>query len=446
MRFGQEETAGSEQTNREGFCEMRPSSCEWAPKMLDFNTVEGVTRPMKIASLFTGIGGLEAGLHRSGHTTLLTCEVWAPAVAVLEERFKDIEHHADVISLTTLPPETEVVTAGFPCQDLSQAGRTAGIQGQRSGLIEHVIRLIDSHHIPLVVLENVSFMLQLDRGAAMKWLTDAFTQRGYRWAYRTVNSLAFVPQRRERVFFVASKGDIDPADVLFVDEVTPPDITTPLDTHAHGFYWTEGTRGLGWADDAIPTLKNGSTVGIPSPPAILLPDGNIIRPDIRDAERLQGFPVNWTKPAETVGRSSMRWSLVGNAVTVDVATWLGKRLASPGSYADDLDMKESQIKERKSGSSWPKAARSVNGRVVPVAINAFPAWKGRKPLHQFLKYSGTPLSERATAGFLSRAEASSLRFVPGFLDHVRRHLMKMRNGTGPETDPVTALEAQSAAA
>ena len=51
----------------------------------------------------------------------------------------------------------------------------------------------------------------------------------------------------------------------------------------HGFYWTEGTRGLGWAADAVPTLKNGSTIGIPSPPAILMPTGVVIQPDIRDA-------------------------------------------------------------------------------------------------------------------------------------------------------------------
>src|SRR5262249_48032258 len=146
------------------------------------------------------------------------------------------------------------------------------------------------------------------------------------------NSLAFVPQRRERVFFVASICDLNPAGVLFADEAVQPRFETELDKHAHGFYWTEGTRGLGWASDAIPTLKKGSTVGIPSAPAIMLPNGTIITPDIRDAERLQGFQEDWTKPAEQAGRKSLRWSLVGNAVTVDAAAWLGKRLAAPGFY------------------------------------------------------------------------------------------------------------------
>jgi len=108
-------------------------------------------------------------------------------------------------------------------------------------------------------------MLHLDRGNGLRTLDEAFEERGYRWAYRIVNSLAFVPQQRERVLFVATTTDVDPADVLFADDVAPPERSTSLATHAHGFYWTEGIRGLGWAPDAIPTLKNGSTVGIASP-------------------------------------------------------------------------------------------------------------------------------------------------------------------------------------
>lgn len=69
---------------------------------------------------------------------------------------------------------------------------------------------------------------------------------------------------------------------------------------AFGFYWTEGTRGLGAAVDAVPTLKGGSTIGIPSPPGILLPGGRVVTPRIEDAERLQGFEAGWTEPAEAV--------------------------------------------------------------------------------------------------------------------------------------------------
>ena len=379
---------------------------------------------MRIAGLFAGIGGLEFGLDSAGHETVLTCENWAPAQAVLRQQFAGVPNVPDVRDLTSLPEEIDLVTAGFPCQDLSQAGRTVGIEGARSGLVGRVFHLLAVTRVPWVLLENVSFMLHLDSGRAMQRLISDFEELGYRWAYRVVNSLAFLPQRRERVFFLASLVD-DPADVLLADDVLAPDARTDLATHAHGFYWTEGTRGLGWARDSVPTLKNGSTVGIPSPPAILMPDGRVIQPDIRDAERLQGFEPDWTEPAESVGRPSLRWSLVGNAVSVPVAEWIGKRLGEPGSYDRARD------KGALRPGAWPKSARSDGLRRLEVDIGAFPEWRPRRPLADFLLFDGKPLSERATAGFLSRARASRLRFQPGFLERLDEHLEAVRSAERP---------------
>ena len=374
---------------------------------------------MKVAGLFAGIGGLELGLRHAGHHSVAFSEIWEPAAAVLASRFPDAPNLGDVAQIKSLPKGIELLTAGFPCQDLSQAGKTAGIKGLRSGLVEHVFRLLDGRKTPWVLLENVSFMLHLDGGKAMSRLVREFEQRGYKWAYRVVNSLAFVPQRRERVFFLASLEG-DPADVLFADEAAQPNFETRLDTHAHGFYWTEGIRGLGWAPDAVPTLKNGSTVGIASPPAIMLPDGLIVKPDIRDAERLQGFPIDWTQPAEGVRKASWRWALVGNAVTVPVAEWVGRRLAEPGQH--DL-ARDSRLV---SGARWPRAARFDGKTRALVQISDFPIWRERLPLTDFLQFPPVPLSIRATAGFLERTGRSSLRFAPGFRQRVASHLDRMR--------------------
>lgn len=289
----------------------------------------------------------------------------------------------------------------------------------RSGLVSHVFRLLDATATPWVVLENVSFMLSLDRGRALATIVDALEERGYRWAYRVINSLGFLPQRRERVFIVATRTSCDPADVLLADEEVIPAAATNLRTHAHGFYWTEGTRGLGWAPNAIPTLKNGSTVGIPSPPAIVLPDGRVVTPDIRDAERLQGFPEDWTLPASEVGRSSLRWSLLGNAVTVPVSEWLGGRLATPGGYERARD------RALPSYQRWPKAARFDGSSRHGVEISSHVEWRPRADLHDFLNYPGKLLSARATRGFLNRADASTLRFVHGFKEALRQHLDHM---------------------
>ncbi|HEY5106674.1 MAG TPA: DNA (cytosine-5-)-methyltransferase [Caulobacteraceae bacterium] len=376
---------------------------------------------MKVAGLFAGIGGLEVGLAASGHAAELFCEISPPARAVLAARFPDVPCEGDVRTLRTLPCDIELIVAGFPCQDLSQAGMTAGIGGRRSGLVDQIFRLLDARAVPWVVLENVSFMLRLDGGRALATLVEAFEARGYRWAYRVVNSLAFLPQRRERVLFVATTTDTDPADVILVDEVQPPRIDTALDRQAHGFYWTEGIRGLGWAPDAIPTLKNGSTIGIPSPPAILLPSGAVVTPDIRDAERLQGFDADWTLPAEQGARPSSRWTLVGNAVSTPVAAWLGEKLKRPGTYEKGRD------RRLDTSGRWPPAARYDGAMRRGAEIGAFPAWRERFPLDAFLTFPGKPLSARATRGFLARTERGSLRFAPGFKDRLRAHLRDMED-------------------
>lgn len=393
-----------------------------------------------VAGLFAGVGGIERGLARAGHRAALLCESEPSATAVLRARFKDVRLHDDVRTLRTLPRKTTLISAGFPCQDLSQAGATLGIAGSRSGLVGEVFRLVEKHRTPWVLLENVPFMLQLARGEAMNVITSTFESLGYAWAYRVVDARAFgLPQRRRRVYFIASRTD-DPRTVLFADEAGP--VEEPVlngHTVACGFYWTEGVRGLGWAVDAVPTLKGGSTIGIPSSPAILMPDGGIVTPDIRDAERLQGFPANWTKPAERVAKKGSRWKLVGNAVSVPAATWVGRRLARP---ATPLHFATSPLG---SSTQWPTAAWNVGDGRTRVVASEWPVKKRYLPLEAFLRYGPAPLSAKATAGFLRRTDVAKLRFPPGFIDAVRNHLERVSAPPDPVVTPKSGLIARSAA-
>ena len=86
---------------------------------------------MRVCSVFSGIGGFEVGLGRAGFNTVLMCEKDSAARAVLEKRFPDVQLEPDITKLKELPA-CDVVTAGWPCQDLSQAGRTMGITGRNS--------------------------------------------------------------------------------------------------------------------------------------------------------------------------------------------------------------------------------------------------------------------------------------------------------------------------
>jgi DNA (cytosine-5)-methyltransferase 1 len=290
--------------------------------------------------------------------------------------------------------------------------------GAESSLVNEVFRLIDySKQKPnWVLLENVPFMLCLDSGRAMRLITTELSRRGYRWAYRTVNARAFgVPQRRLRVVVLASL-DSDPSEVIFADDKgEPSECDSP---EGFGFYWTEGATGLGWARNCVPTLKGGSTIGIPSPPAIWIPsERRLATIDIRDAERLQGFPVNWTKPAMNKAiRPGARWRLVGNAVCVRVASWIGKRLASPGRVL----CKEGPSIE--ANGRWPSAAYGDQNGSREILASMWPIARTQTPLLEFLRFPLRPLSARATAGFLSRAKKSSLRFEHRFLDDVEHHL------------------------
>ena len=377
---------------------------------------------MKAVGLFSGIGGLELPFQKRGIKTELLCDVWGASQSVLRVHFPDAKLHSDIATLKRLPEGVDVVTAGFPCTDLSQAGRTAGIQGDESGLVAHVFRLLTKRNVEWLVLENVRNMLVLDGGAAMSYLVGSLEALGFRWAYRLVDSrFSGVPQRRHRVIFVASRRH-DPSEVLFADngEELP---SSQLRKDAFGFYWTEGFTGLGWAQDAVPPLKGGSTIGIPSPPAMWVrgaPVGRrFVLPSIEEAEQLQGFSAGWTKPAQEAKRNGPRWKLVGNAVTTGVADWMVGRLLDPG----DVIVKSSKWARV---GRWPDAAYGHGGKVWNCEASQWPISRPYRHLTDVVDVAAAdPLSHRATAGFLERVDRSKLKFDREFITDLRGHLTAM---------------------
>ena len=370
---------------------------------------------MLVSGLYAGIGGFELGFERSGHHTLLLCESNERAKAVLRRRFPDAELAGDVTRLVRLPKETQVVAAGFPCQNLSMAGDKLGIDGDKSQVVQNLFRLVEAERVPWVVIENVYFMLHLGRGAAMAAILAELERLAYRWAYRVVDSRAFgLPQRRRRVFIVASQTG-DPRDVLLSDDAPNQGWPTVDLAHPIGFYWTEGRTGHGLTADAIPPLKAGSGLGIPSPPAVLLPGGRVVTPTIEATERMQGFPDRWTTTHERAGRRH-RWHLVGNAVSVPVAEWIGRRLVTPKTYdpSGDLPLED--------GARWPTAAWSMGPSRKAASVSEYPVQARRGRLSAYATHRWPDLSTRALAGFVARAHKGRLRYPEGFLAALERNL------------------------
>ncbi len=369
---------------------------------------------MSVVGLFSGIGGFERAFSEVGFETALLVEIDPAARAVLKARFPDVEVRSDVCDLSSLPSGATVVTAGFPCQNLSMAGDKAGISGSKSSVVEKLFDLIAASGPPIVIVENVYFMLQLDSGGAMEWLVERFERLGYRWAYRVLDTMGFgLPQRRRRVYMLACR-DMDPRTILFADDEPPMDMPSPSLRYPLGFYWTEGRSGIGLTVDGIPPLKAGSTLGIPSAPAVLFPDGAVLMPSLQSCEELQGFPAGWTSVEDDHRDRNPEWRMVGNAVSVPVARWIAERIGTPGTISD---FGETAIGR---GDRWPDAGWNVGDSRVGVVAGDKPVVAKARSISGFRDHSWSRLSDRAMNGFIARAEEGGLRMPDGFLDTLRK--------------------------
>jgi DNA (cytosine-5)-methyltransferase 1 len=380
---------------------------------------------LRVCGLFSGIGGFEAGLSKAGFETVLLCENDVSARAVLKRRFADVRLIGDIADLKSLP-NCDLVTAGWPCQDLSQAGQTSGLDGRNSVLVREIFRLLHAtkRKPQFLLLENVAFALYLHNGRAIRHVVEQLENQGYCWAYRILDTREFgVPQRRRRIFILAAR-DVDPAAILFNE--SEPELGEPWSKpELVGFYWTEGNRGIGWTPEGVPPLKGGSGLSIPSPPAVWnRRDGSFISPGIVDAERLQGFPANWTEPAGNVGQHSrLRWRLVGNAVSVPVARWLGRRIASSQFARSDFDGYKEVLNGRGHNAACGGPGRDA--RQIQFTIEG-PSRPRRVPMSMFGLKEPEPLSLRAASGFLRRFLESSLTKDTQFVLDLKTYCRQLR--------------------
>lgn len=161
--------------------------------------------------LFAGIGGFTMGLEAAGFECVGHCEIdrYAQRSYLAIHGKKEGAWFAD--DITAVRPEDvppcDLVTAGFPCQDISISGRGTGLRGARSSLFFEIIRIIQGKQRgdrpQWVVLENVKNLLSINRGRDFATVLYSLAESGYDVEYQLLNSKNFgVPQNRERVFIV----------------------------------------------------------------------------------------------------------------------------------------------------------------------------------------------------------------------------------------------------
>ena len=169
---------------------------------------------MKFVSLFAGVGGFDLGLTKSGHECVGQVEIDKHARSVLEQQFPNVPKHNDVTTAIDWADEIgltgniDLVCGGFPCQDLSVAGKRAGLAGARSGLFYDALRFATHTKAKTILLENVPGLLSSNQGRDFGVLLTALAESGYsNIEWRILDSQFFgVPQRRRRIFIVASVG------------------------------------------------------------------------------------------------------------------------------------------------------------------------------------------------------------------------------------------------
>lgn len=160
---------------------------------------------MQVLDLFSGIGGFAIASHWAGFATTQFVEIDPWNQKLLNQNFPGIPCHDDITTFTASPGQFDIITGGFPCQDISSANPNgAGLAGKRSGLFYEIIRLVCECRPRYVVLENVSALLSKHDGRDMGTVLWAISECGYDAEWQTISAASMgAPHLRERIFIVA---------------------------------------------------------------------------------------------------------------------------------------------------------------------------------------------------------------------------------------------------
>ena len=212
---------------------------------------------MKHASFFSGVGGLDLGFERAGIETVSVSEIDPYANTVLAERFPDAPNLGSITEVEANDiPEADIWSGGFPCQDLSVAGKRAGFAGKRSSLAFTFLDAVEQRRPRWLVLENVPGLFSSNKGADFGRLLYEMEQLGYGVSWRTLDARYFgVAQRRRRVFIVASLESDRAAEVLLECE--------GCERHPSP-RWTQRQGVASGAPDGSGGNRHGAATGQPS--------------------------------------------------------------------------------------------------------------------------------------------------------------------------------------
>lgn len=288
---------------------------------------------MKVASFFSGIGGIDLGLERAGMEVAFQCEILPFGQSVLKKHWPDVTLAPDIRTVTGADiPDVDVFAGGFPCQDLSLAnqGKRKGLEGARSGLFYKYAELIEEKRPRWVFIENVPGLLNSAQGGDFRVVLTTLDELGYGVAWRVLDAKFFgTPQRRRRTYIVASYRTIGAAEVLFergADPVAGQSSSRTRNFTSAGIdeglpganYFSIQHAGIGRRASAGPQGKGYRN------------DGEAYTLDSRgssDAVCKTDAPFRVRETAGVSGgMDGNRFRAIGNAVCVPVISWIASRM------------------------------------------------------------------------------------------------------------------------
>lgn len=163
---------------------------------------------MKTVELFCGIGGFRVAADARGIETVWANDICAKACSVYRDRFgPNGLHEGNILLYARDIPAHDLLTAGFPCQPFSSAGKKRGINDPRGTLFQRIVDILGERRPDFFVLENVKRLLTMESGLHFATILSSLSELEYTIEWRLLNAMHFgLPQNRQRVFIVGKAG------------------------------------------------------------------------------------------------------------------------------------------------------------------------------------------------------------------------------------------------
>ncbi|MBQ7650532.1 MAG: DNA cytosine methyltransferase [Victivallales bacterium] len=286
--------------------------------------------PVTLVSLFSGCGGMDMGFRgdfdflgkhydKNGIDIIWANEINHDACTTYRKNLGDIVEGDINEVIGQLPEYADIVIGGFPCQDISINGKMAGINGKRSSLYTAIVEAVSKIRPKVFVAENVGSLMLKKHDESRRKILEDFSSLGYKIHYQVYHAEDYgVPQTRERVFIVGTRGDmpafVPPAETTLFNPVTAKEALADLEERprdeAFSHIWSEAKVSGEQGNRKLVADRPGYTMRAECHGNIQFHYSLPRRISMREAARIQSFPDTFVFP--TGLRATERQ--IGNAV------------------------------------------------------------------------------------------------------------------------------------